>query len=205
MLPNLWRKDLAVPTSLAMSTRLGLEDKGYDYKIAKCLFIDSLLFFFLKKLQGLIFRSILRGLCALRIVCVQVTLTLDLRLFAGQTLYFLDSVQKHICHYDTPCYEGPQKRIVRTLSWTVWRVFHVIFLKSESKSHPSEKLCGSLTVHLLVSQVPSLVLQRALTFGFADSLASLDFEASFLLPWTLIIHGLSNGRSPNFTQLSGFV
>lgn len=53
MLPNLWRKDLAVPTSLAMSTRLGLEDKGYDYKIAKCLFIDSLLFFFKKNYRVL--------------------------------------------------------------------------------------------------------------------------------------------------------
>lgn len=36
--------------------------------------------------------SILRGLCTLKIICVQVTLTLELEVFARQTLYFLDSV-----------------------------------------------------------------------------------------------------------------
>lgn len=61
----------------------------------------------------------------------------------------------------------------------VWRVFHVTFLKSESKSHPSEKLCGSLTVHL--SSVTDS--QPALTLGLAGNSTSLDFEASPLLPW----------------------
>lgn len=80
------------------------------------------------------------------------------------------------------------------MSWTVLQVFCVTFLRSKSKSHPSEKPCGSLTVHLLVSQVLSPVLQSALTLGFADSSGSPDFEASPLLLGLCLFMGRANAE-----------
>lgn len=78
--------------------------------------------------------------------------------------FFLGSSLETKCPSDSPCYyEGPQRRIMRTLFWRVWQVLHVAFLKSDSQSHPSEKTwfpyCSFTSTHCLVSQVPSPVPQ----------------------------------------------
>lgn len=69
----------------------------------------------------------------------------------------------------TPCWEGPQRKIVRTLSWKVWWVLHVTFLKCDCPSTPS---------HLLVSQVLSPGPRPVLTLGFAGASDPLDCKAS---------------------------
>lgn len=61
-------------------------------------------------------------------------------------------------------------------------MLHIVFLKSDSQSRPSEKTwfpdCSFVSTHPLVSQVPSPVPEPALTLGFAEASDSLDFEDS---------------------------